>query len=298
MERYENQTLLAIADGCNWGKKPASAAYALPSATIFTFRREAASKGFVEWVKDRIYPLSVTTTDELIHKFVEAFATAHLDVSYCSYSYLPLEIIEGKENLWDCGTTTLLGGIIFEVPKKEERRKRRETRDFTTGHTITSNPDTTGNSSTNTESPSKRMTADNTESREGGPEERVVEDIKEEKEMEKEKETGDWAFCAVSLGDCKAYRIRLVKKRREEKEASDKKENGGEGSEAHLQSTTPTTPTGTPAASRRPKDKKNDALDVIDITNGSRISEGVTNASDCGYLYLSIILLTSSLGVD
>jgi len=77
-----------VADGCNWGPKPREAAM-------------KATEAFVDYIEARQHEL--TEIPESGHFILRAFSAAHE------------KIIEGKENVWDAGTTTMLGGMIVEL---------------------------------------------------------------------------------------------------------------------------------------------------------------------------------------
>eukprot|EP01124_Arcella_intermedia_P002081 TRINITY_DN11142_c0_g1_i1.p1 TRINITY_DN11142_c0_g1~~TRINITY_DN11142_c0_g1_i1.p1 ORF type:complete len:1417 (-),score=314.61 TRINITY_DN11142_c0_g1_i1:21-4271(-) len=91
LERYQNRTIFAIADGCNWGQKVKTAA-------------RIASQTFVEFNKKSIF--EAENTQAVLRSFMQSFVYAHH------------RIIEGHEDSWwECGTTTLLGGSILELPE-------------------------------------------------------------------------------------------------------------------------------------------------------------------------------------
>lgn len=89
IERFENKTIVALADGCNWGKKPRDAAF-------------KASRTFCEFIKRHLGEMA--TIQEAGKLFLQGVLQAHK------------RIIEGyDENWWDCGTTTLVGGCVLET---------------------------------------------------------------------------------------------------------------------------------------------------------------------------------------
>lgn len=89
IERFENKTIIALADGCNWGKKPRDAAL-------------KASRTFCEYVKWNLP--SIGTIREAGKLSLEAIVQAHR------------RIIEGCDSKWwECGTTTLIGGCLVEI---------------------------------------------------------------------------------------------------------------------------------------------------------------------------------------
>lgn len=89
---HENRAFVAVADGCNWGKRPQMAA------------------------RDAVAAVSNYLTDkqELIrdvqdagHFLLRSFAEAHK------------RIVAGKEDIWEAGTTTLIGALCLELETQE-----------------------------------------------------------------------------------------------------------------------------------------------------------------------------------
>eukprot|EP01127_Copromyxa_protea_P016713 TRINITY_DN5010_c0_g1_i1.p1 TRINITY_DN5010_c0_g1~~TRINITY_DN5010_c0_g1_i1.p1 ORF type:complete len:1604 (+),score=274.67 TRINITY_DN5010_c0_g1_i1:128-4813(+) len=93
LERFENGVIAAVADGCNWGPKPRSAA-------------EIASRTFVEYNKKHVFEagLEMTTVAE---NLVKACSSAHA------------AILQSSPKAFDCGTTTLLGGCLLQIEEPE-----------------------------------------------------------------------------------------------------------------------------------------------------------------------------------
>jgi CRP-like cAMP-binding protein len=100
VERMENKAIFAVADGCSWGSQPRRAAL-------------IASRTFCEFVKHNLSQM--TTIREAGKLFLHAFAAAHH------------RIVEGFEQskIWDCGTTTLLGGAVLELAPSAQYVERR-----------------------------------------------------------------------------------------------------------------------------------------------------------------------------
>jgi len=93
VQLHENRAMVAVADGCNWGKRPQMAA------------------------RDAVAALShyITDKQELIrdlqdagHYLLRSFAEAHK------------RIISGKDDIWEAGTTTLIGSLCLELEQTEE----------------------------------------------------------------------------------------------------------------------------------------------------------------------------------
>jgi len=96
VQMFPKRTIAIIADGCNWGEKPRKAA-------------EKATNSFADYLVS--HQTEATTTHYVARLITRAFAMAH-------YS-----ILEGAEDMWEVGTTTLLGGLIVELeePLLEDR---------------------------------------------------------------------------------------------------------------------------------------------------------------------------------
>eukprot|EP01095_Lingulamoeba_sp_RSL-Kostka_P000267 TRINITY_DN1040_c1_g2_i1.p1 TRINITY_DN1040_c1_g2~~TRINITY_DN1040_c1_g2_i1.p1 ORF type:complete len:528 (-),score=160.83 TRINITY_DN1040_c1_g2_i1:166-1749(-) len=85
--------ILVIADGCNWGDKPKTAAI-------------KASNTFLNYLYEHQH--EVNNTHYAARLISRAFALAHN------------KILENAEAIWMVGTTTLLGGLVVELDEPEE----------------------------------------------------------------------------------------------------------------------------------------------------------------------------------
>lgn len=86
LQYYEDNSFIsAIADGCNWGNRPKEAAV-------------KAITAFLRYMDER--KVFIHDTKELGHYLLRGFAEAHK------------EIIQGKDDVWEAGTTTLCGGML------------------------------------------------------------------------------------------------------------------------------------------------------------------------------------------
>lgn len=88
VQRHENRALLAVADGCNWGKRPQMAAKNAVAALASYFNERQAG---------------IRDVHDAGHFLLRSFSEAH-------YS-----IVHGKEDIWEAGTTTLLGILVLEL---------------------------------------------------------------------------------------------------------------------------------------------------------------------------------------
>jgi len=88
VQEYENRALLAVADGCNWGRRPQMAARDAV---------EALSGYFNERQND------IRDLHDAGHFLLRSFSEAHT------------RIVQGKEDIWEAGTTTLLGALLLEI---------------------------------------------------------------------------------------------------------------------------------------------------------------------------------------
>jgi hypothetical protein len=89
MQIWKNRIVAAIADGCSWGPR----AYNAALSAIAAYKDYMASRQ--EIVRD---------LPEGGHLLLRAFSEGHK------------RIVEGKEDVWDAGTTTLIGAILAEIP--------------------------------------------------------------------------------------------------------------------------------------------------------------------------------------
>eukprot|EP01088_Endostelium_zonatum_P009520 TRINITY_DN2276_c0_g1_i1.p1 TRINITY_DN2276_c0_g1~~TRINITY_DN2276_c0_g1_i1.p1 ORF type:complete len:661 (-),score=151.11 TRINITY_DN2276_c0_g1_i1:261-2243(-) len=88
VELYEKRTLLSIADGCGWGGAALSAAV-------------KATEAYMEYLRES--QKQIFDVKEAGRLILRAFQKAHI------------KIIEGYEDVWEAGTTTLCGGILMEL---------------------------------------------------------------------------------------------------------------------------------------------------------------------------------------
>jgi len=85
---HTNRSILAVADGCNWGPRPLQAAARATESFVTKLNQKQAG----------IYNLA-----DAAYHILSGFATAHL------------AIIEDKTDMWDAGSTTLIGGMVLEL---------------------------------------------------------------------------------------------------------------------------------------------------------------------------------------
>ncbi|EGC38022.1 hypothetical protein DICPUDRAFT_97029 [Dictyostelium purpureum] len=91
---YNNRLIACLADGCNWGEKPKEAA-------------QNASTAFIEYVTSQND--SMTNVKEVGKILYQGFECAHKS------------IMVGKDEFWEAGTTTLLGGVLLEINKGNDK---------------------------------------------------------------------------------------------------------------------------------------------------------------------------------
>jgi len=84
---HENRCIVAVADGCNWGKRPQRAAHDAIAAFSHYFNNHQAQ---------------IRDLQDAGHYLLRSFSEAHN------------KIVEGKEDIWEAGTTTLLGALVLE----------------------------------------------------------------------------------------------------------------------------------------------------------------------------------------
>jgi len=92
----EDSIIALVCDGCNWGRRPMEAS-------------NAAKSSFIDYLRSR--QGDIVELRDVGHYLLQA-------LSYCHH-----KIVEGKEDVWEAGTTTLLGGMLFRVKKPKEERK-------------------------------------------------------------------------------------------------------------------------------------------------------------------------------
>eukprot|EP01114_Cavostelium_apophysatum_P012568 TRINITY_DN2843_c0_g1_i1.p1 TRINITY_DN2843_c0_g1~~TRINITY_DN2843_c0_g1_i1.p1 ORF type:complete len:489 (-),score=148.62 TRINITY_DN2843_c0_g1_i1:119-1585(-) len=97
VQMLEDDVVIAlVCDGCSWGRRPMEAS-------------NTAKSSFVEYLKAHLG--EINELRDAGHYLLQA-------LSYCHH-----KICEGKEDVWEAGTTTLLGGMLLRVKKTKEEVK-------------------------------------------------------------------------------------------------------------------------------------------------------------------------------
>lgn len=94
---YKEKLLVTLADGCNWGRLPYEAA-------------TNATNGFISFLMEN--HLEVNTVRKAGSFLLAAMTAAHKS------------IIAGKSEVFESGTTTLIGGILAKIKPESENIKR------------------------------------------------------------------------------------------------------------------------------------------------------------------------------
>eukprot|EP01114_Cavostelium_apophysatum_P006034 TRINITY_DN17235_c0_g1_i1.p1 TRINITY_DN17235_c0_g1~~TRINITY_DN17235_c0_g1_i1.p1 ORF type:complete len:511 (+),score=112.09 TRINITY_DN17235_c0_g1_i1:213-1745(+) len=102
IQLYENGALLTLADGCNWGPRPYNAS-------------KKASQGFCSFIDKHAKELTDLTITG--HTLLNAIAFAHN------------AIIDGFDEVFDAGTTTLTGGVLLELESSGKLPESKEDHD-------------------------------------------------------------------------------------------------------------------------------------------------------------------------
>lgn len=103
IQLLEDDVVIAlVCDGCNWGRRPMEAS-------------NAAKSAFVEYMRGKLS--DIEELRDAGHFLLQA-------ISYCHH-----KICEGKEDVWEAGTTTLLGGVMFKIKKSKEEVKAEGNKD-------------------------------------------------------------------------------------------------------------------------------------------------------------------------
>eukprot|EP01118_Nematostelium_gracile_P017645 TRINITY_DN7609_c0_g1_i2.p1 TRINITY_DN7609_c0_g1~~TRINITY_DN7609_c0_g1_i2.p1 ORF type:complete len:438 (-),score=113.86 TRINITY_DN7609_c0_g1_i2:4-1317(-) len=89
----ENCIVAVVCDGCNWGRRPMEAS-------------NRAKDAFTEYMKSHVSEISDIRDGG--HYLLQA-------LSYCQF-----KITENKEDVWEAGTTTLMGGVLLRLKDDEK----------------------------------------------------------------------------------------------------------------------------------------------------------------------------------
>jgi hypothetical protein len=97
VQLHPNRALVAVADGCNWGRRPQLAA-------------QDAIAAFSGYFNER--QVKIKDLQDAGHFMLRSFCEAHN------------KIVEGKEDIWEAGTTTLLGALVLEFEPQHQNEPR------------------------------------------------------------------------------------------------------------------------------------------------------------------------------
>lgn len=145
--------VFALTDGCNWGERAVAAA------------RDAADAFVAHLCVAAGAPESPRACGAAL---LDAVCTAHNTV------------VAGRENVWDAGTTTLLGGAIYPIPASSSSRDD-------DGEGDEDGDDNSGSESEEEEKEEKE------------------EEEKSTKDKQQQQQQQCFGVSLVSIGDCKAY---------------------------------------------------------------------------------------------
>lgn len=96
VQMHDNRAMVAVADGCNWGKRPQMAARdAVAAMSLYLADKQSM----------------IHTLQDAGHYLLRSFAEAHK------------RIVSGKEDIWEAGTTTLIGVLCLELESAEGEPK-------------------------------------------------------------------------------------------------------------------------------------------------------------------------------
>eukprot|EP01129_Flabellula_baltica_P014922 TRINITY_DN7309_c0_g1_i1.p1 TRINITY_DN7309_c0_g1~~TRINITY_DN7309_c0_g1_i1.p1 ORF type:complete len:1128 (+),score=201.40 TRINITY_DN7309_c0_g1_i1:430-3384(+) len=90
-----NRLIMSIADGCNWGNRSKEAS-------------KRAVEAFINHTCNAEIQSTINETDACNNILLQAIQKAHES------------IVEGKEYIWDAGSTTLLGTMLVKLEKEEQ----------------------------------------------------------------------------------------------------------------------------------------------------------------------------------
>eukprot|EP00026_Physarum_polycephalum_P005905 Phypoly_transcript_05944.p1 GENE.Phypoly_transcript_05944~~Phypoly_transcript_05944.p1 ORF type:complete len:576 (+),score=97.47 Phypoly_transcript_05944:116-1843(+) len=180
---HKNSSVVALADGCNWGRLPYEAA-------------NRATTAFVEYLEERIT------------KFTSLRRAG--SILLAALSAANKKITEGLEQ-WECGTTTLIGGVLLPVlpttPHAPPIGQLPRSSSWSSSNSLPTSamPPTpgrtrAGSSSATTNSPNTKLSSSSSSSSSTS-----ASSSSSTTEPTAPTPTNKWVFVCVSLGDCKAF---------------------------------------------------------------------------------------------
>ncbi|KYQ92378.1 protein phosphatase 2C-related protein [Tieghemostelium lacteum] len=161
-----SRVIAAVADGCSWGVRPAEAA-------------TRASISFVDFMSKALSN-DVQTVQDAGNHILSAFNYAHN------------KIIEGKTDIWDAGTTTLIGGVLIELQQKPSATSTSGTNNITDlSKSVPLNNLNNNNNKDLTKSTVNSNSGNNASGNSTGKDPNTP--------------PTKWGFICASVGDCKAF---------------------------------------------------------------------------------------------
>ncbi len=151
--------IFSLADGCSWGRRPQEAA-------------KKASHAFMEYLTQHLN--DIVDIRDAGHFLLRAFDKASR------------EIVQGKDDIWDAGTTTLLGGLLLELEDDKEKEEEE--------------------GEVGAEEETSMMAMDSREER-GEGENMVLINSKSGAKKSKREKRRRYGFVCANVGDCKVNRI-------------------------------------------------------------------------------------------
>eukprot|EP01090_Pellita_catalonica_P007897 TRINITY_DN1850_c0_g1_i1.p1 TRINITY_DN1850_c0_g1~~TRINITY_DN1850_c0_g1_i1.p1 ORF type:complete len:573 (+),score=89.02 TRINITY_DN1850_c0_g1_i1:91-1719(+) len=167
-ELYEQRTLICLADGCGWGPQPREAAI-------------RATDAYMDYI--RTNQKTIFDIKEAGRLILRAFQKAHI------------KIVEGYEDVWDAGTTTLCGGLLMELEEEQGVLDKLKELGYSLADTHVFDYGKLKDKVTHTSQPHSG-------------EEKVISREERNKELKKifaEMPDYKWIFICASVGDCKAF---------------------------------------------------------------------------------------------
>lgn len=166
----EGRTLVCIADGCSWGEQPRQAA-------------RKATDAYMGYLRDN--QRSITDLRDAGRLILRAFQKAHI------------KILEGHEDLWLAGTTTLCGGLMMELDVDAETMKKL--------HELRRNMETAPVKMYDIDQFVSTFEKDENSPVAAPPHQKSTHELPSSSSARDPDEDYRWLFVCANVGDCKAF---------------------------------------------------------------------------------------------
>jgi len=202
VELLDEGTIVAVvADGCNWGRRPLEAS-------------NSAKNAFTEYFRNHLHEL---------RNLKDVGQHLANSISYCHW-----KICEDKEDIWEAGTTTMLGGCLLRLRSSKDMKVLMEASNSNSNSPskFTLNMDSSLSSTTTTTTTTTTHSSETTTAASLSPPASTTFPLSNDPNnplSSNASSNGGWVWACVSIGDCKCYHFSASNKKMTDLTSSNRK---------------------------------------------------------------------------